>query len=131
MKTQKKENILSVDRGTKHIWLAYRNVRADMTMPIWSLVNDASLFFNMWWVLERYRIKSVVVGYPKQQKWLQKRIDAFLKQLTFLDDKLELIRTDEEYSSVQAGDILDNHKKNVWEDTVAAMVIMDNYLNWL
>lgn len=35
---------------------------------------------------------------------------------------------DENYTSVQAGDRVNNYQKSSAEDTVAAMVILENYL---
>ncbi len=97
-------------------------------MPIGTFMNDQYLMFNVGAVLERYAIGKVVVGYPKQHKKLQESIDAMLEQFLFLDKELELVRANEEYTSVQAAATLGTDKKSLAEDTVAAMHILEYYL---
>lgn len=121
-------NILWVDWGTKYIGLSYWNERNGMATPVGSLSNDESLFFNIGDVLQRYHIKKVVIGYPKQQEELQKKIDDFLEQIQFIEHDIEAIRRDEEYTSVEAGALTWDFKKNVEEDTVASMVILERYI---
>lgn len=67
-------------------------------------MNDQSLYFNMSDVLVRYRIEKVVIGYPKQHEDAQKAIDEMIKRLLFIDDKLDIEKVDEEYTSVQSGE---------------------------
>jgi len=124
----KKTNILSIDYGTKYIGAAYWNERSGLTMPIGTFINDQYLMFNLGSTLERYAIGKVVIGYPKQHTWLQKKIDALIKQLTFIEKKLEVVKVDEEYTSVQAAETLWTHDKTLAEDTVAAMHILEYYL---
>lgn len=71
-------------------------------MPIGYIMNDQQLFFNMADIVSRYFIRQAVVGYPKQHKELQEKIDDFLENLLFVDPNIEVIKTDEEYTSVQA-----------------------------
>jgi RNase H-fold protein (predicted Holliday junction resolvase) len=122
------KNILSIDYGTKYVWVAYRNERNGMTTPVGTLYNDESLFFNIWAILKRYYIGTVVVWYPKQHKTLQAKIDAFVEQLVVVDDSLLIVKTDEEYTSIQAGAVLGTFEKSLAEDTVAAMVILEEYI---
>lgn len=124
----KKTNILALDYGTKYIWCSYWNERSKLTMPIGTFINDQYLMFNLGAALERYAIWKIVVGYPKQHKGLQKKIDALIKQLTFVEKKLEVVRVDEEYSSVQAAATLGTDKKSLAQDAIAAMHILEYYL---
>lgn len=122
-------NILSVDRGTRNLGLAYRNERWSNISPIWSLTNDASLFFNVGDILGRYHITKLVIGYPKNHKDLQESIDKFIDQVLFIDREIEVVRVDEEYSSVQAAAITWEYKKSTEEDTIAAMTILEEYID--
>lgn len=124
----KRTNILAVDYGTKYIWLAYWNERSEMTMPIGTIYNDRSLLFDMWAILERYFIGKIVIGYPKQHKDFQAKIDNFLDQLSYIDANLEMKKVNEEYTSVQAAATLWTQEKTLAEDTVAAMHILEYYL---
>ena len=121
-------NILGVDWWTKYIGLAYRNEKSDMTMPIGYLMNDKSLFFNMSDILSRYFIKRIVIGYPKQHKKAQQSIDDFLENISYIDPDIPCIKQDEEYSSVIASSQSATYTKDEKEDTLAAMVILESYL---
>lgn len=90
-------------------------------------MNDPGLFFTMGDVLERYRIDTVVIGYPKQHKELQTDIDAFIENVLFINPDLHIHKVDEEYSSVQAQAKTEQYTKNTEEDTLAAMVILENF----
>lgn len=90
--------------------------------------NDESLFFNIGDILQRYHIKKVVIWYPKQQEELQKKIDEFLEQIQFIEHDIEVVRQDEEYTSVEAGATTWDFTKNVEEDTVASMIILERYI---
>lgn len=91
--------------------------------------NDASLFFNIADILQRYHIETVVIGYPKQHKDMQKKIDTFLEQIAFIEHDMKFIRQDEEYSSVEAWARTGDFTKNVAEDTVASSIILERYLD--
>ena len=91
-------------------------------------MNDKSLFFNVGDVLERYRIEEVVVGYPKQHKATQTRIDEFLKNILFINRDIVCTRVDEEYSSVIASSMTETYTKDEKEDTLAAIVILESYM---
>lgn len=121
-------NILWVDWGTKYIGLAYRNERNNMVTPVGSILNDESLFFNIADILQRYHIETVVIGYPKQQEELQKKIDEFLEQIMFIEHDMKTVRWDEEYTSVEAGAVNGDFTKNVAEDTIASMIILERYM---
>lgn len=125
---QKVPQILWVDRGTKYIGMAYAHPTTNIVFPIGYLMNDPGLFFSIGDVLERYHIGTVVIGYPKQHKEFQTQIDAFLENILFINEDINVVKVDEEYSSVQAQAKTDDYKKTSHEDTLAAMVILENYL---
>jgi RNase H-fold protein (predicted Holliday junction resolvase) len=55
-------------------------------------------------------------------------IDKFIKTLQIMDDWLEIIRIDENYTSVQAQAITGEVWKHVAHDTLAAIEIINRYL---
>ncbi len=124
------KNILGIDWGSKYIWLAYINKWANnLIMPIWYIPNDWSSMFSLGDIISRYNIGNIVIGYPKEEK-IRKKVDDFIKELKFvLQDDIQIILQDEEYSSVEAGSIIWNFQKNELEDTLAAMKILERYLN--
>ncbi|USN54313.1 MAG: Holliday junction resolvase RuvX [Candidatus Peribacteria bacterium] len=112
--------------------LAYSNTKAkNMVVPIGYIMNDKTLFFNMADVMERYRITSIVVGYPKQHKSTQQAIDEFCKNLLFVNPDLKILKVDEEYSSVEANEKTQVYTKDTEEDTLAAMILLERYLDTL
>lgn len=121
-------NILWVDYGTKYIGLAYWNERNNMVTPVGSMSNDESLFFNIADILQRYHIETIVIGYPKQHKHLQAKIDDFLEQILFIEHEMKMIRWDEEYTSVEAWARTGDFTKNTAEDTVASIIILERYI---
>jgi len=122
------KNILWVDRWTKYIGLAYRNEKTNMVMPIGYLMNDDSLFFNVWEIIGRYFIGTVVVGRPRQHKETQVEIDKFIENVLYVEHELEIKRINEEYTSVQAGATNGNFNKNEAEDSLAAMHLLEYYM---
>lgn len=118
-------NVLGLDRWRKYVGAAYRNTRTDMVLPIGYLLNDESLLFHFGDVLQRYKITEVVIWYPKQHKDAQQAIDALIKQLLFIEENLIFHKVDEEYSSVEAGAKKNDFNKDEQEDTLVAMILLE------
>ncbi len=121
-------NIMAMDRWKKYIGCAYQNVRANMIMPIGYLMNDQTFYYNISDVLARYAIKKIIIGYPKHHEDAQKAIDVMVERLLLIDEKLNIEKVDEEYTSVQSWETTGDFTKNIAEDTVAAMHILETYL---
>lgn len=132
--TVKPQNILGIDRWSKYIWIAYCPIDWDIIFPIWYLLNDRMIYFNLWDIIHRHNIKKIVLWFPKTQKDTQEKILDFIKHLELIIDtsKITIETIEEDYTSVQAGEIVSNFKKNVAEDTVSAMLILERWkkLNW-
>jgi RNase H-fold protein (predicted Holliday junction resolvase) len=121
-------NIVGIDRGSKYIGLAYMSLENRIPMPIGYILNDHMTMPALADVVARYRAQGIVVGYPQRQKDVQDKIQAFVKSLTYVissDVAIEYI--DEDYSSVQAGEMISDFKKNAASDTVSAMLILDRW----
>lgn len=125
---RKMTNILGIDRWSKYIGLAYMTLENRIPMPIWYILNDHMTMSSLADVVARYHIQAIAVGYPQKQKDIQAKIDAFVKSLSYVisaDIGVEYI--DEDYSSVQAGEIVSDFKKNAASDTVSAMLILERW----
>ncbi len=125
--TIKPQNILWIDRWSKYIGLAYCPFDQKISFPIWYLMNDQMIYFNMWDIIQRHNIRKIVIWRPKKQKNIQEKIEDFIKNLKYIIDtkKIEIDTVEEDYTSVQSWEIVSNFKKNVAEDTVSAMLILE------
>ena len=127
--TIRPQNILWIDRWSKYIWVAYTPFDQDITFPIGYLLNDKMVYFNLWDIIQRHNIRKIVLWFPRTQKDTQEKILDFIKHLEMIIDteKISIETIQEDYTSVQAGEIVSNFKKNVAEDTVSAMLILDRW----
>lgn len=123
----KAKNILAIDRWTKYIWLAYVQNWSKVVMPIGNLYNNWSIFFDLSDILARYHIVKIIIWYPKDED-LQKRVNEFIASLAMITDKMEIEKVDEEYTSVQASAMSWNFERQDKNDTLAAMKILEGYL---
>lgn len=96
-------------------------------MPIGYIYNDKMTYISIADMVVRYQVHTIVIGRPSQQEDIQKRIQQFVDGLWLVVDpetvKVEYI--EEDYSSVQAGEIVSSFKKNVAEDTISAMILLE------
>jgi len=132
-----KKNILGIDWGSKYVGLAYIQSSSGIILPIGYLLNTGSLFFELAGILQKQNIGTVVLGWPKHQVNIQEKIQRFIKNLQLLSGEEELIieKIDEDYTSVQAGEIVSStynkqhgFKKNPAEDTISAMIILERWM---
>ncbi|HPK27897.1 MAG TPA: Holliday junction resolvase RuvX [Candidatus Absconditabacterales bacterium] len=125
--TVKTQNVLGIDRGSKYIGLAYGIIGQSVFFPIGYLLNDQMIYFNISEIIQRQYIKKIVIGRPSKQKDIQEKIENFIKSLGYIIDKrnITIEKVEEDYTSVQSGEIVSNFKKNVAEDTVSAMLILE------
>ena len=123
----KTQNVLGIDRWSKYIWLAYGIIWQSVFFPIWYLLNDQMIYFNISEIIQRHHIKKIVIWRPSKQKDIQDKIENFIKSLGYIIDKrnITIEKVEEDYTSVQSGEIVSNFKKNVAEDTVSAMLILE------
>lgn len=93
-------------------------------------MNDNLVFYTIGEFLVRYNICTVVVWYPAKQEDIQKKIDAFIANVSYIIDpeKTTIVKEEEDYTSVQAGEIVSMYRKNVAEDTVSAMVLLERWM---
>jgi len=104
--------------------------------PVGYLMNDQVIFFHLGELIQKYHIKTIVLGRPSKQKDIQEKIEKFMTNLSFIigQEDITIEKMEEDYSSVEAGDIISNthkdieaFKKNPLEDTISAMIILDRW----
>jgi RNase H-fold protein (predicted Holliday junction resolvase) len=123
-------NILWIDWWTKYIWLAKKDTKHNMIMPVWYINNDAWTMFELANIIEQYQIKKIIVWWPTKQKDIQEKIEKFINELSLVYPDIEIIKVDEDYTSVQAWETKWDFTRSKWEDdTIAAMKILERYKN--
>lgn len=126
---RRKKTTLAIDRGSKYIWLAYAQEGHDVTFPVGYMLNDQMTHFHISDLIERYNVKIILLWRPMRQKDVQEKINKFMQWLNYIVEwkeiKIELV--DEDYSSVQSGEIVSNFRKNATTDTISAMVILERW----
>ncbi len=127
---RKQKSILGIDRGTRYIWLAYALPGSDVIFPIGYILNDQMMYFNIAGIIEKHNVGKIMLGRPSKQKDIQEKIQAFMKSLNYIIEnrEIEIQLVEEDYTSVQSGEITSNFKKNAAEDTVSAMLILERGL---
>ena len=119
--------ILWIDRWSKYIWLAYTHESNDIVFPVWYMINDQMIYFHIADLIQRYRVKTIVIWWPSRQKDIQEKITKFMNSLNYIIEKDEItIETiEEDYTSVESWEIVSNFKKNETTDTISAMLILE------
>ncbi len=122
----KVQNILWIDWWSKYIWLAYCQKWEKVVFPVGYLINNESVLFDLSDVIIRYNIKHIVIWRPKKQKDIQEKIQKFINNMNLMvENKIEISKMEEDFSTTKAGEILSNFKKNAATDTVSAMEILN------
>lgn len=127
---RKTKCILGIDRGTKYIWLAYALPGSEVIFPIGYILNDKMMYFNIAGIIEKHNIGKIMLGRPAKQKDIQEKITTFMKSLNYIIEnrEIEIQLVEEDYTTVQSGDVVSNFKKNAATDTVSAMLILERGL---
>jgi RNase H-fold protein (predicted Holliday junction resolvase) len=67
-------------------------------------MNDQVIFFHIGELIQKYHIKTIVLGRPSKQKDIQEKIEKFMTSLSFIigQEEIEIVKMEEDYSSVEA-----------------------------
>lgn len=131
-----KKWILWIDWGSKYVGVAYMWEGEKIVFPVGYLMNDQVIFFHLGELIQKYSIKTIVLGRPSKQRDVQEKIEKFMTNLSFIigQEDITIEKMEEDYSSVEAGDIISNthkdieaFKKNPLEDTISAMIILERW----
>jgi len=121
-------NLIWIDYWTKYIGLAKKNIKTNFISPIWYINNDAWCIFNLSEIIIKEKISKIIIWRPKRQKNIQKKIDNFIKELKFVYPNIDIIKVDEDYSSVEAAAMTWEFIKVRWkEDVISAIKILERY----
>jgi RNase H-fold protein (predicted Holliday junction resolvase) len=123
------DNILSLDRWSKRIGVAWMDSTNNIPLPLWYILNTGDVYFELSALIMKYNITIVVCGSPSWNKNVVDRINNFIKNLKIcVSDTVTFASIDEHYSSTQASNITgDLWKKHISQDTVSAMVILERW----
>ena len=123
------KKLASIDIGLKRIGVAIC-LASDIVTPQNAILrknrNQASADVDKF--LKDWEIDILVVGLPKSNEEMQRRIAHFVKLLTF--DK-EIVFQNEDMSSVEAVDLMKGdikYKRDGRIDSLAAKIILERYL---
>ena len=122
-------NILSLDRWSKRIGVAWMDTSNQTPLPLWYIFNTGDVYFELSAVVMKYHIDTIVCGIPSGNKNIVEKISNFIKNLQIcLPDTVKVEFIDEHYSSTQASNITgDLWSKHISQDTVSAMVILERW----
>lgn len=121
---------LGIDRGSKYIGLAYTPIEnSDIVFPIGYVMNDEMTYYYIADLIQRYHIRKIVLGRPSRQKDVQEKISKFMESLNYVieNQRIEILTVEEDYTSVQSGEIISDFKKNATTDTISAMLILERW----
>ena len=123
------DNILSLDRWSKRIGVAWMDSTNNIPLPLWYILNTGDVYFELSALIMKYNITIVVCGTPSWNKNVVDKINNFIKNLKFcVPDTVTFASIDEHYSSTQASNITgDLWKKHISQDTVSAMIILERW----
>lgn len=118
--------ILSIDRWSKYIWLA-RCDEMNFVYPVWFITNDADSIIYISGIVWQYNITNIVIGKPKDLK-VSAKIIKFVRQI-YISTTIQPELVDENYTTATAKNITWIYTKSTINDVVAAMEILNRYLN--
>ena len=124
----KMNHALGIDRGTKYIGLAYTPIGdSQIIYPIGYVMNDAMTYYYIADLIQRYHIRKIVLWWPSKQKDIQEHITKFMTSLNYIieNQRIEIETVDDDFTSVQSGEIVSDFKKNATTDTISAMLILE------
>ena len=122
--------LLGVDYGGKKVGLA--KSAGPLAVSLCVIKNDKSLFQKIKEICEQEKIEKIVVGVPhphsgnesEQQKKSERFVNNLRQQL-----QVEVIAEDERMSTIEAQKLGIGLKKGEDDDAVAAMLILQSYLD--
>jgi putative Holliday junction resolvase len=126
------QKLLAIDYGEKKVGLAIADTETKIASPYKILTNDKDLLAKIKDICLKEEIGKIVVGVPltlksassAQTKKVFNFIDK-LKKATYID----VVEQDERMSSAYAKSLLKEMKVKHLDDDVAAMIVLQSYLD--
>jgi len=123
---------LGIDYGDKKIGLATADLETKIASPYKILFNNQNIISDIKNVCLNEEIDKIVIGLPISLKGtMSKQTENVIKFISKLRKNidLEVIEQDEKYSSQYAQRLLRETKAKHLDDDVAAMLILQSYLD--
>ncbi len=123
---------MAIDYGEKKIGLAIGDTETKIASPFKILENTGDLFDKLQAICELEKIDKIVMGVPTGLKGVKSQ--QYGEAIAFGDKLiqalgLEVIQQDENLSSSYAQKLLQGTKAKGKDDAVAAMIILQSYLD--
>ncbi len=135
------DRILAIDYGDVRVGLAISDPLGITAQGLDTLVIDKSdkkFIEGLKKIVELYKVKKVVIGYPKNMNGTisqkAEKIDSLIPKIENLG--IEVIKWDERLTTVSAYKTMkelniSQKNKNIYADKLAATYILEGYLNSL
>ena len=125
--------ILALDVGEKRIGVALADPAIRIAIAYDTIQVDGTEYEQIRRLLEAEKIRTLVVGYPRNQSGEPTHQTAYVEQVAeqFRDNVEELFYQDESLTSVKAEELLTRQKKPFRKediDSLAASLILQDYL---
>ena len=133
--------ILGIDYGTARTGIAITDelgITAQGLETITSNGNDKILLKRLAEILEKYNIETFVIGNPLNMDGSKSKrseeTEAFIHKLKSRFNNVKIVSVDERLTTVEAHKTMNylninNKKKKSMVDTIAAVYILENYIN--
>ena len=133
--------ILGIDYGDARTGLAITDelgITAQGLFTVESNGNDKMILKKIDELLQQYKIEKFVIGYPINMDGTRSertdKTDAFIHKLKSRFNKIEIIQMDERLTTVEAHRTMNylsinNRNKRKVVDTIAAVYILESYIN--
>ena len=132
---------LGIDYGLARTGLAITDplgITAQGLETIKNNGNDKIILRRIAEIVEEYQIDTFVIGNPMNMNGTEsersKKTDEFIHKLNSRFNKIPVIKSDERLTTVEAHKTMNflninNHKKRDIVDTIAAVYILEGYIN--
>lgn len=125
---------LGIDYGEKKIGLAIADLETKIATPYKILIDEADILAKISEIVQEENISKIIIGLPISLKGTMskqtKLVINFINKLRNNFD-LEIIEQDEKFTSIYAQRLLQGTKAKKFDDDVAAMLILQSYLDEL
>jgi len=129
--------VLGIDYGSKRIGLALGDENLKLATPFKSISNNLSTYDKILELVEEYKVVKIVIGLPLTLRGKEGQraheVREFAEKLrSYLPNGIEIIFWDERFTTEEAYRFLEGYsfkKKKEYKDSVAAYIILNEYLD--
>lgn len=121
------ENILALDLGLKRIGVALSIMGIAMPQPAIIRINRNQAAVAVKELIKKHKITKIVIGIPmggSAEDEMRRRVEHFSKLIEFSN----IVYHDESFTSREAAKIISSKKKDGKQDSIAAFLLLKDYL---